>query len=417
LAFGPAVLADGPPVAYSTGNGAVGRKRSLRFVASAPLGLRGVDTLWPVIRAVNDRQRDFLDSLLDTPSPSGFETRCQRRWIDHIEAFADEVTTDAYGNAVATYRGSEEGPEIALAGHADEIGLIVRDIDEEGFLRLGSIGGADRSVSQGQRVRIHASSRSGESGSLDGSEDPIAGVIGQTAIHLRERVEDSLTDIEEQYVDIGAADREEAKEFVEVGDPITFATETEELADTRLAARGMDNRIGIWAAAEALAIAAEREVETTIHAVSTIQEEVGLKGARMVGFDLAPDAVVAVDVTHATDHPDSGSKKAGMIALGEGPVIARGSTNHPELVDLAREAAAEEGVDVQLQASGSYTGTDADAFYTARGAIPTLSVGLPNRYMHTPVEVIDTEDLTAVAELLGSVAALASDRENFDVGL
>jgi endoglucanase len=369
---------------------------------------------------VNDRQRDFLDSLLDTPSPSGFESRCQRVWIDHVNQFAEEVTTDAYGNAVATYRGSEEGPEIAFAGHADEIGLIVRDIDEEGFLRLGSIGGADRSVSQGQRVRIHASSGSDNpdgSGSSDGSVDPIAGVIGQTAIHLRERAEDSLTDIEEQYVDIGAADREEAKELTEVGDPITFATETETLAGTRLAARGMDNRIGIWAAAETLGIAAEREVDTTIHAVSTIQEEVGLKGARMVGFDLAPDAVVAIDVTHATDHPDSGSKKAGTISLGEGPVIARGSTNHPALVDLVREAAAEEGIDVQLQASGSYTGTDADAFYTARGAIPALSVGLPNRYMHTPVEAIDAEDLTAVAELLGSAAALASNRESFDVGI
>jgi endoglucanase len=360
---------------------------------------------------VNDRQRDFLDSLLDTPSPSGFETRCQRRWIDHIEAFADEVTTDAYGNAVATYRGSEEGSEVAFAGHADEIGLIVRDIDEEGFLRLGSIGGADRSVSQGQRVRVHPSG-----GSTD-SDDPVPGVIGQTAIHLREREDDSLTDIDEQYVDIGAADREEAEGFVEVGDPITFTSETEGLAGTRLVARGMDNRIGIWAAAEALAIAAEREVGATVHAVSTIQEEVGLKGARMVGFDLAPDAIVAIDVTHATDHPDSGSKKAGTIALGEGPVIARGSTNHPALVDLAREAAAEEELDVQLQASGSYTGTDADAFYTARGAIPALSIGLPNRYMHTPVEVIDSEDLTAVAELLGSVAALAGDRESFDVEL
>jgi endoglucanase len=242
-------------------------------------------------------------------------------------------------------------------------------------------------------------------------------VIGQTAIHLREREDDSLTDIEEQYVDIGAADREEATELVEVGDPITVASETEELAGTRLAARGMDNRIGIWAAAEALELAAEREVEATVHAVSTIQEEVGLKGARMVGFDLAPDAVLAIDVTHATDHPDSSTKKAGTIALGEGPVIARGSTNHPALVELAREAAAEEGIDVQLQAAGSYTGTDADAFYTARGATPALSVGLPNRYMHTPVEVIDTEDLLAVAELLGSVAARTGDRERFDVGI
>lgn len=358
---------------------------------------------------MNDRQRDFLDSLLDTPSPSGFETRCQRVWIDYVTEFADRVTTDAYGNAVATYDGSDSNGdsasdvEIAFAGHADEIGLIVRTIDDEGFCRLDAIGGADRSVSQGQRVRIHT------------SEGAVPGVVGQTAIHLRERDDDSLTDIEDQYVDVGAESREDAEELLEVGDPITFATAIEDLAGTRMAARGMDNRIGIWAAAEGLRAAAEREVDATVHAVSTIQEEVGRKGARMVGFDLAPDAVIAIDVTHATDHPDGGEKKTSTVALGDGPVISRGSTNHPVLVDLAREAATEGEIDVQLAASGSYTGTDADAFYTARGATPALSVGLPNRYMHTPVEVIDTDDLVDVAALLGSVAASASAYDRFDV--
>jgi endoglucanase len=354
---------------------------------------------------MNDRQREFLDSLLETPSPSGFETRCQRVWVDYVSEFAQEVSTDAYGNAVATHHGSDSGPSVALAGHADEIGFIVRDVDEEGFLHLGAIGGADRSVSQGQRVRIHA------------SEGPVPGVIGRTAIHLRDRAEDSMTDIEDQYVDVGADDRKEAAELVEVGDPITIAAEVEELAGTHLAARGMDNRIGLWAAAEGLRAAAESDVDATVHAVSTVQEEVGLKGARMVGFDLAPDAVVAIDVTHATDHPESETRKAGTISLGEGPVIARGSTNHPELVSLAREGAGDAGIDVQLQASGSRTGTDADAFYTARSGIPALSIGLPNRYMHTPIEVIDTEDLTGLAELLGSVTGLAGDREDFDIAV
>ena len=364
---------------------------------------------------MDDRQREFLDSLLDTPSPSGFETRCQRVWLDHVGEFADEVSTDAYGNAVATYHGSGSGsdpgsdagsaPEIAFTGHADEIGFIVRDVDEEGFVRPGSIGGVDRTVSQGQRVRVHS------------SEGSVPGVIGQTAIHLRERDDDSPADIEDQYVDIGADDREAAEKVVAVGDPITIATETEDLAGTRMAARGMDNRTGIWAAAEGLRRAAENGVGATVHAVSTIQEEVGLEGARMVGFDLAPDVVIAIDVTHATDHPNSATRKVGTLSLGDGPVIARGSTNHPVLVTLAREAAAEAGIDVQLQASGSRTGTDADAFYTARGAIPALSVGLPNRYMHTPVEVIDTEDLTDLVALLGSLASAAGDRDGFDVSV
>jgi endoglucanase len=189
---------------------------------------------------MDDRQREFLDALLDTASPSGFGTRCRRVWIDHVIEFADEVSTDAYGNAVATYNGaprsdadSSEGsgtaPSIAFAGHVDEIGLIARDIDDEGFCRLGAIGGADRTVSQGQYVRIHTDGPDGSDAS-DGSEEPasIPGVIGQTAIHLRERADDSLTDVSDQYVDIGTENREETAELVDVGDSITFATETDE---------------------------------------------------------------------------------------------------------------------------------------------------------------------------------------------
>ena len=189
------------------------------------------------------------------------------------------------------------------------------------------------------------------------------------------------------------------------------------LAGARVAARGMDNRIGIWAAAEGLRAAAAAKVDATVHAVSTIQEEVGLKGARMVGFELAPDAVVAIDVTHATDHPESGTGKAGSISLGAGPVISRGSTNHPGTRRSCPRGGDRRGNGLQLQASGSYTGTDADAFYTVRGAIPALSVGLPNRYMHTPVEMIDTADLTDLAALLESVAAGVSERETFDIGI
>lgn len=360
---------------------------------------------------MDDRQRALLDALLETESPSGFEIRCQRVWIDHVAEIADDVETDAYGNAVAVYHGSESdgsdgsGPEIALAGHADEIGLIVRAVDEEGYLRLGSIGGADRTVSQGQRVRVHA------------ADGPVPGVVGQTAIHLRDRDDDSVTDIDKQYVDVGADDEETARELIDVGDPITFATTVDDLAGTRLAARGLDNRIGIWAAAEGLRAAADAGIDATVYAVSTIQEEVGLKGARMVGFDLAPDAVLAIDVTHATDHPDAPREKAGRIALGDGPVVARGSANHPVLVDLARTAARDIGIDVQLDAAGSYTGTDADAFYTARGGVPALNIGLPNRYMHTPVEVIDTDDLTALAELLGAFAGHASEHDEFAVSI
>ena len=357
---------------------------------------------------MDDERRAFLDELLETPSPSGFEARGQRVWVEHAREYADEVRTDEYGNAVAVHDGAGDGPAVAFAGHADEIGFIVRRIDEDGFLHLGRIGGSDGTVSKGQHVTVHA------------SDGPVPGVVGQSAIHIRGD-DDEVDDVWEQRVDVGAADGEAAQELVEVGDPITFSTGVEDLQGSRIAGRGIDNRVGTWVAAEALRRAVERDVDATVYAVSTVQEELGLRGARMVGFDLDPDAVVAVDVTHATDYTatkgDDATEKAADVALGGGPVVARGSANHPSLVDAVRDAADGADVDYQLQAAGISTGTDADAFYTSRGGIPSLNLGIPNRYMHTPVEVVDTADLVAAADLLGAFAGEAARYDRFAVDL
>ena len=345
--------------------------------------------------------RAFLDELLETPSPSGFEGPGRRVWTEYVASFTDEVSTDAYGNAVAVHEGDPGvDTEIAVAGHADEIGFMVRDVTDDGFLRITAVGGSDRTVSKGQHVTVHA-------------DEPVAGVIGQTAIHLRDGDEE-YEEIDEQFVDVGVDSGETARELVEVGDPVTFATTTAELAGDRLAARGVDNRVGTWTAAETLRRATERGVDATVYAVATVQEELGLKGAEMVGYDLDPDAVVAVDVTHATDNPDVSQTASGPVELSAGPVVSRGSANHSALVSLAREAAESAGVDYQLQATGSATGTDADAFFTARGGTPTLNVGLPNRYMHTPVEVVDTTDLVAAVKLLTETVAAAPAAAPFD---
>jgi len=281
----------------------------------------------------------------------------------------------------------------------------VRDITDDGFVRIARIGGSDKTVSRGQHVTVHT------------DDGPVSGVIGQTAIHLRDPEDDSVPEISEQHVDVGATDGDEVEELVDRGDPITLDQSVTELANGRLAARGMDNRVGTWAAAEGLRRASERGTDATVYAVSTVQEEVGVQGAKMVGFDLDPDAAVAVDVTHATDTPESPGKHSSGVELGGGPVVARGSANHPVLVDAFREAAGEDELDVQLQATGSRTGTDADAFYTSRGGIPSLNLGLPNRYMHTPVEVIDPDDLDAVADLLAGFAARAEETAPFTVSI
>jgi endoglucanase len=346
---------------------------------------------------MNQRKRDFLDALLETASPSGFESPSQRVWVDYVSEFADEVRTDDYGNAVAVLDGNDTS--VAIAGHSDEIGFIVREIEDDGMIRIARIGGSDRTVSRGQHVNIHT------------DDGPVPGVIGQTAIHLRDPEDESVQDIDEQHVDIGVEDAETVAELVERGDPITFQQTVSELEGDRIAARGLDNRIGIWAAAEGFRRAAEQDPDATVYAVSTVQEEVGLQGAKMVGFDLDPDVAIAVDVTHATDQPATPGNKRTGVELGEGPVVARGSASHPNVVSAVRDVAETEDIDVQLQASGIRTGTDADAFYTSRGGIPSLNLGVPNRYMHTPVEVLDLDDLDAAAELLGGFAARADEFE------
>lgn len=353
---------------------------------------------------MDDERRQFLDDLLSTATPSGFETAGQRVWLDYVEPYADEIRTDSYGNAVAVYDGGGD-LDVLLGGHGDEIGMMVRGITDDGFLKLTRVGGADKTVSRGQCVTVH------------GADGPVPGVIGQVAIHLRDSDDDATSEIREMHVDVGADDEEEARDLVEVGDPITFDTQVRDLAGSLVAARGMDNRTGIWAAAEGLRRAAARDAASTVYAVSTVQEEVGLQGAKMVGFDIDPDVAVATDVTHATDTPEAPSDKGSSVELAGGPVVSRGSTNHPALVEAVRTVADAEKIAIQLAASGNTTRTDADAFYTTKRGIPSLNLSIPNRYMHTPVEVIDTDDLDEVAELMGAFAARAEEFAPFTVDI
>ncbi|WP_335998580.1 M20/M25/M40 family metallo-hydrolase [Halorientalis halophila] len=337
---------------------------------------------------MDERGREFLFELLETAAPTGFETAGQRVWIDHCSELADEVRTDAYGNAVAIHEGDPDAPTIAVTGHGDEIGFVVRRIDDDGFLHLSRIGGTDKTVSRGQHVTVRT------------DDGPVRGVIGQTAIHLRDGDDDEVADITEQYVDVGAADEDEARELVDVGDPLTVASGVEELQGSRLSGRAMDNRVGTWTAAEVLRHAVENDVDATVKAVSTVQEEVGGNGAQMIGFDLDPDAAVVVDVTHATDTPGLAPKRDVDVALGEGPSIRRGLPDHPVLVDALRTVAADEDRPVQLEAASNTTKTDANSLFVQRGGIPSVNVGIPTRYMHTPVEVIDTGDLTGAVEVI-----------------
>jgi endoglucanase len=353
---------------------------------------------------------EFLKTLLNTPSPSGFETRGQKVWVDYVRPFADSVEIDSYGNAYATLNPSsgDGDPTVLISGHVDELGFMISHISEEGFLSIKGIGGVDNTLVRGQRVTVH------------GAKGPVPGVTGLLAIHMQE-LEDrkKVPDIHAMHIDIGVTSRKEAEKLVSVGDPVTYSAEFQELAGGRFAARGCDNRIGSWTAAEGLRLAflKRKSLKARIVAVSTIQEENGLYGASMAGYNVHPDVALVVDVTHATDIPNCSKVRHGDVVMGKGPVISIGSVNHPVVNARLREVAKKAAIPLQIEANPRWSGTDADAIFKTKGGIPTTSIGVPNRYMHSPVEMIQYSDLERTAELLAAFALDAKKGERFGVKL
>jgi putative aminopeptidase FrvX len=348
----------------------------------------------------------FLKNLLETPSPSGFEMRGQRVWADYVRPFAEKVRSDPYGNVYASLNVDAEAPKVLLAGHADELGLMVSYITDDGFLHFQAIGGVDRAMLRGQRVIVH------------GPHGPVPGVTGHLAIHMQEPEDrKKVPAIHEVFVDIGVQSRAEALKLVRIGDPITHDANVVKLAGSRIAARGCDNRIGTWAVAEALRLLSEKKdkLVASVVSVSTIQEENGLYGAQMAGYRANPHVALVVDVTHATDIPLCSKAKHGDVRMGAGPVLSIGSANHPVVIERLREVAHSAGIPLQYETNPRQTGTDADAIFLQHGGIPTVSIGLPNRYMHSSVEVIDLEDLQAVAELLAAFCLAVRADDSFGV--
>ncbi|MDK3158033.1 M42 family metallopeptidase [Kamptonema cortianum] len=353
---------------------------------------------------MNQTSLQFLEKLINTPSPSGFETRGQRVWLDYVAQFADETSTDAYGNAIAVLN-PQGRTKIMVTGHADEIGFMVHYITDEGFLYVQAIGGVDVSLARGQRVHVH------------GAKGPVTGVTGALAIHLQDRSgEQKAPKIEEIFIDIGVKNRKEAEKLVSIGDPVTYVDAFEILRGNIAVARACDNRIGTFAAAETLRLLATgKKTDVCVVAVSTVQEENGLYGAKMVGYSVSPDAALVIDVGHATDIPPCTKTKHGDIRLGQGPILSVGSANHPVLVERLKACAAKAKIPFQKSIDPRWSGTDADGIFLSRGGTPTACIGLPNRYMHTPVEMIDLGDLENVARLCAEFCRGVRPGEKFKV--
>ncbi len=335
---------------------------------------------------------EFLKALAEAPSPSGYEQPVQKVFRKYIEAHVDEVKTDVLGNTFGLIKGQGKGIlTVMLAGHCDEVGFMVKYIDDNGFLYFSSIGGVDDQLLPGKRVWIHSQKK------------PVMGVIGRKPIHLidpkdREKVIQAYN----QFIDIGARDKKEAEKLVKIGDPVTFDGGLEKLSGDRIISRGFDDKVGSFVVAEVLRRIGERKERPRcmVYGVSTVQEELGLRGATTSAYQIQPDIGIAVEVGHASDYPDMDKKRFGEYKLGAGPIIARGANINPAVYDLLIKTAGKMRIPVQILGAPRPTGTDANVIQLSRKGVATGLVSVPLRYMHTPTEVLSLKDLEAACELL-----------------
>jgi endoglucanase len=350
---------------------------------------------------MDDRSHEFLKELLSTPSPSGYEPPIQEVVRRFAREFADQVQTDVHGNVhVCLNPGAPL--RLMFAGHCDQIGLLVTQIEDSGFLYAQTIGGWDPQQLVGQRMTVWT------------QQGPIPGIIARKPIHLlKEDERKQVVKIEDLWIDIGASSKDEAAALVRVGDPVTLQLGYQELLNRRANAPGMDNRCGLWVVMEAARRVRRGSLACSLYAVSTVQEEIGLRGARTSAFGIDPQVAVAVDVTHATDCPTIDKRQQGDVGIGRGPVIYRGPNMNPHVTQRLIDACEAHQIPYQLAAIGRATPNDTNTLQITRSGVATGLVSIPNRYMHSAVETISLEDIDQAADLLANFANALSGDEDF----
>lgn len=344
---------------------------------------------------------DFLKALLHAPGPSGYEEPVQAVVRDYVQTFADDVRTDVHGNVIVGANVAA-ARRVLLAGHCDQIGLVVTHIDDKGFLYTKPIGGWDPQQLIGQRMTVWT-----QAGAVNA-------VIARKPIHLLSSDErGKVVKLEDMWLDIGAKDQDEAASIVRIGDPVTLELGYQELRNGLANAPHMDNITGVWVVIEALRRAKQRGLNVALFAVSTVQEEIGLRGAQTSTFGIDPQIGIAVDVTHATDCPTIDKRQEGDIKLGGGPVIERGPNVNPRLFSRLVATASGAELAYQIAAHNRGTGTDANAIQLVRAGVVTGLVSIPNRYMHSAVETIALDDIDRAADLLAAFASGLTGDEDF----
>jgi len=337
--------------------------------------------------------REFLRRLVESPSPSGFEQPAQKLVRARMKDAVDEVRTDVHGNVIGV-KNAGAPIRVMLAGHCDEIGLMVTHVDEKGFVYFAGIGGVDPSILPGLRVEIH------------NERAVVQGVIGKKAIHLMEKDEvGKAMKMKDCWIDIGARDRKDALKAVAIGDPVTVYRKFTELRNDLAAARAFDDRVGAWTVVETMRRIRRMKLRCAVYGVSTVQEELGLRGARTSAFGIDPHVGIAIDVGFASDWPGAEKKVTGEVDCGKGPILHRGGNINPVLARLMEKTARKKRIPFQMQAEPRATGTDANAMQINRAGAAAALVSIPNRYMHTPVEVVSLKDLDNAVALLAATLA------------
>lgn len=346
----------------------------------------------------------ILKRMVEAISPSGYEGPTANIFKEEAERFADAVKRDLHGNTIAHLAGTGD-LRVMFAGHCDEIGFLITHIDKRGYCWIAPIGGWDSQIAQGQRVQI------------SGRKGVVKGVLGKKPIHLMSPDDrKNVVQIKDMWVDIGAGDRKEAERWVAVGDPLVLDQGYERLLGEMAVARGMDNRIGAFVVLEAARRVAKAQPgpSASLFSVATVQEEIGLRGAVTSAFGVDAHLGIAVDVTFAGDHPGLGDAGRALndCELGKGPVLTRGPNTNATVFDLIVSVAKARKIPLQINAEGRGTGTDANTMQLSRGGMATALLSIPNRYMHSPCEMVDLRDVEHCIELMAqTVLALKPDHD------
>ncbi len=346
----------------------------------------------------------FLTELLRAKSPSGAEAQAQAVFDAHVKPHSDAYANDALGNRIATLN-AKGAPTLMLAGHMDELGLIITYVNKDGYLYFDTIGGHDRSIISGRRVIIQT------------ANGLVKGVTGKRAVHLMDESDrKKVPEIHEIWIDIGAKTKAEALTRIAIGDVATYDHEFELINGSIGTARAFDNKVGAYIVGEALVRLAKEKAKLNARLVSvaTTQEEIGTRGAQTSAFAVDPHVALIVDVGHATDHPDCDQRKFGETKLGGGPIICRGPNINPKVFDRLVAVAKKLKIPYQLEADPRPTGTDARAIQMARGGVACGLVSIPLRYMHTPSEVVDLQDVEDCVKLFAAFAKSLSKGESFN---